>query len=152
MLAVACGSPPAPASTAATPQPLLDSVSFERGACYGMCEIYQLLVRRSGDVMLRRRAAESNLALSVRDARQLLSLSADAGVLTLPVKIDADSALCPLKASDHSTFIITAYAGGATRRIDHYTGCYTSHDLRVAGPLERLVSLERRVNDLVVSK
>jgi len=131
--------------------PTLDSLSLERGACYGICEIYQFVVRRDGVATIRRKSIESPVSLEPGEAQQLLTSAAEAGLFALPAKIQSDSTLCPLEASDHSTVTVTAYAAGATRRIEHYTGCYISHDLRVARPLERLVILERRI-DAIISK
>jgi hypothetical protein len=149
-LTAACGrTMPAPVTL---PQRPLDSLSLERGACYGICEIYQFVVRRNGVATIRRKSVESTVALQPGEAQGLLTSAADAGLSGLPPKIRGDSTLCPLEASDHSTIIVTAYAAGAARRVEHYTGCYVSHDLRVAPPLERLVILERRIDALVAAR
>lgn len=130
----------------------LDSLSIERGACYGTCDIYQLIIRRVGAATLRRRLTETRVEYRANDARRLLASAVDAGVLSLPIRIRADSTLCPLDASDHATIIFTAYAPSGPRRLEHYTGCYSSHDLRVAPRLERLVIFERRLDALVAVK
>ena len=148
--ALACARQPS--SEAAKPGPTLDSLSVERGACYGTCEIYDFVVRRDGTATLTRKAVASPFPLPAGEAQQLLTAASNAGLSALPTKIRADSTLCPLDATDHSTIIVTAYAAGMTRRVEHYTGCYIHHDLRVAPALERLVILERRVDALVVSK
>ena len=145
--ATACASVPARSAPVQ-----LDSLSVERGACYGTCDIYQLMVRRNGDLTLRKQSMEARLTYTSNDARRLLTSATDAGLLTLPARIRADSSLCPLEASDHSTVILTAYAPSRSSRVEHYTGCYLSHDLRVAPALERLVIFERQLEALVAGK
>jgi hypothetical protein len=87
--------------------------------------------------------------LTPEESRRLFASAVDAGLFTLPSRIQSDSTLCPLEASDHSTIVVTAYGNGRLNRVEHYTGCYISHDLRVAPRLERLVILERRIDALV---
>ena len=131
------------------PSSSLDSLVVERGACYGICEIYEFVVRRGGSATIRKKSVESRANVTVDEGRHLLVSAVDAGVLTLPSRIKADSSLCPLEASDHSTITLMAYAGARVNRVEHYTGCYIDHDLRVAPRLERLVILERRIDALV---
>ena len=150
LAAVACGRQAS--SYAAAGRPTLDSLILERGACYGTCEIYQFVVRRAGAATVQRKSVESRVDLGPGGAQPVLEAAADAGLFALPSPIRGDSTLCPLQASDHATIVVTAFAGSSSRRIEHYTGCYISHDLRVAPPLERLVILERRIDALVVPK
>jgi hypothetical protein len=141
----ACGrlkSPPVPAS------PTLDSLVLDRGACYGTCETYQFVLRQTGSTVVKK-SVESRAKLTPDESQRLLISASDAGVLTLPSLILSDITLCPLEASDHSTITLTAYAGARVRRVEHYTGCYIDHELRVAPRLERLVILERRIDALV---
>ena len=126
----------------------LDSLSVERGACYGKCEIYQFILHRDATVTLRKQSSESRVPITMGQAESLLSAAVDAGVLTLPAKIRADSTLCPLDATDHATIILSAWVGKAVTRVEHYTGCYADHELRVVPRLQRLVALERRVDAL----
>jgi hypothetical protein len=135
-------------ATSPSSSPSLDSLVLARGACYGTCEVYEFVVRRAGTATLRKKSVESRVSVMPDAARQLLAAAVDAGVLTLPSLIQSDSTLCPLEASDHSTIVLTAYGAGRVNRIEHYTGCYISHDLRVAPRLERLVIFERRVDSL----
>jgi hypothetical protein len=142
----ACGrlkSPPVPAS------PTLDSLVLDRGACYGTCETYQFVLRRTGSATVRKKSVETRVNLTPDESRRLFVSAVDAGVFTLPSRIQSDSTLCPLEASDHSTIMLTAYGAGRVNHVEHYTGCYISHDLRVAARLERLVILERRIDALV---
>lgn len=143
--ACARSSAPAPARTPAA----LDSLVLARGACYGICETYEVVVRRDGTATVWRKSVASRVNVAPDEARGLLTSGVGAGLLTLPSRIQADSALCPLQASDHSTITLTAYAGARINRVEHYTGCYADHELRVAARLERLVILERRVDALV---
>jgi hypothetical protein len=147
LLNAGCASSSSGSSTL-TDGVILDSLSMERGACYGICEIYQLVLRAGGSATLRKQDGESLVPLTRGDAERFLAQAVAAGVMTLPRRIDADSALCPLRATDHSTYILTVYSGTDTRHIEHYSGCYATHDLRVAPRLERLVILERRLDDL----
>lgn len=126
--------------------PELDSLMVRRGACYGICDVYALVLRRTAPST---RISFDNIAevipVTPRAARRLLADAVTAGVLTLPPVIRGDSALCRHEASDHSTITLTAYRGGQRSRVEHYTGCYASYDLRVAPALERLVVFERQL-------
>lgn len=138
-----------PASPTRSGGAALDSLILDRGACYGTCDIYQIVVRRDGPTVVRRKDATVGENVAVSDARGVLVSAVDAGVLTLPDRIRSDSTLCPLEASDHSTITLSAFSGPRVHRVEHYTGCYADHELHVTPRLERLVLLERRIDALV---
>ncbi|HEY4306750.1 MAG TPA: hypothetical protein VGM82_19930 [Gemmatimonadaceae bacterium] len=142
--AAACARPAS--APAANSSATLDSLLVDRGACYGTCDTYQIVVRRDGPTTVRRKSVEFRPKVSLDEARRLLASATAAGVLTLPARTRGDSTLCPLEASDHSTITLTAFVGSRTNRVEHYTGCYVDHDLRVAPRLERLILLERRID------
>jgi hypothetical protein len=148
LLTAACRS--ASRVPAGSPVTTLDSLTLERGACYGTCGIYEFIADQTGRASVRRDSVESHVDIAREDVRGLLTTAARAGVLTLPPRIKDDSTLCPLEASDHSTVTLTAYVGTRVARVQHYTGCYASHDPRVARPLERLVIFERLIDSLVM--
>src|ERR1700743_2590038 len=57
LLGAGCASSSGGSSTL-TDAVVLDSLSMERGACYGTCEIYQLTLRADGSATLRHQAGE----------------------------------------------------------------------------------------------
>jgi hypothetical protein len=130
----------------------LDSLLVDRGRCFGACPVYQLIVRRDGRLTVRRQNAEVRDTLAAATAQRVLASAVTAGLLTLPRRIQADSTLCPLPATDHATVTLTAYLGQRVSRIEHYTGCYTSvAPLRIAAALERLVALEAHLDALAAA-
>lgn len=130
----------------------LDSLIVDRGPCFGACPVYQLVLRQDGRLSVRRQGAASHDSITPAAAQRVLANAEAAGVLTLPHRIDADSSLCPLRATDHATVTLTAYLGQRMSRVAHYTGCYASAaPPRVATALERLVALEARLDTLAAS-
>lgn len=128
----------------------LDSLDYSRGPCYGSCPQFSLQLRRDGRVDISSARGVHRFAISSARADSILADASNAGLLLLPTNIRADSTLCPVVASDHSTISLTGFAYGQGWLVAHYAGCYTSApQLTVATPLVPLVRLEARLDGLV---
>lgn len=152
LLVLAGGGAPAVAQ-GPVPFTELDSVILERTACYGTCPAYRLALLRSGVVQFR----SHNRGDSARVARDSIKPDAVAALLPAAVRLRvfdvppviADSpALCPDRATDHPTVIVTLYGVGETRRIVDYHGCFLRSDHSTASGLSGVRAFEARLDSV----
>ena len=135
----------------------LDSVVVERTACYGTCPAYRLALLRSGVVQF----TSHNQGDSARVARDSIKPDAVAALLLAAVRlrvfdvppvIAESPALCPDRASDHPTVIVTLYGAGEMRSIVDYQGCFLRSDHSTASGLSGLRAFEARLDSVAGAK
>jgi hypothetical protein len=135
----------------------LDSVVLERTTCYGTCPAYRLALLRSGVVQFR----SHNRGDSSRVARDsikpdlvaaLLPTAVRLKVFDLPPVIAESPTLCPDRATDHPTVIVTLYGAGEMRRIVDYHGCFHRSDHSTPSGLSGLRAFEARVDSVAGAK
>ena len=156
LLVLAGGSATASAQ-ATVPFSQLDSVVLERTACYGTCPAYRLALLRSGIVQFR----SNNKGDSARVARDSIAPEAVAALVPVAVRLNvfdvpgviAESpALCPDRATDHPTVIVTLYGDGKMRQIVDYHGCFLRSDHSTASMLSGLRAFEAHVDSVAGSR
>jgi len=143
-----------PADTPAIRSGVADSVVLERSPCFGPCPVYRLVLTGTGGVRFSAPPAvggERTGTGSVAPAAvaRLLAHAERVGFFGLPGRTAEDSALCPLRATDHPTVTVAVYQGGVAKQVEDYTGCYVSTDpRRLAAPLEGLRALEAAIDSV----
>jgi hypothetical protein len=147
----ACARAPAPrAATPAVAPPSIDSIVLERTRCYGTCPAYRLRIDRQAAVLLEPRnfggdsVFRETVPPPVVDSLQVLLERS--GFWTLPDSMEG-TALCPDRATDHPTIIISVF-GRPAKRIRYYTGCFLRSDHTTAPALLALRRFAAQMDSL----
>jgi hypothetical protein len=134
----------------------VDSLVLERTPCYGTCPAYRLSITQLGRVSFASRnlgEAERSMRDSISGQRftDLLSLADRLGFDILPDSIAADPALCPDRATDHPTAIVTIFKGGHRKAVVDYHGCFAAVDHSEVPALSRLRNFEAMIDSVAGS-
>lgn len=148
-LAAAAGAPASAAAQATAAA--ADSVVLERTRCFGPCPAYRLSITRAGRVAFASRNPRDSTRAVVDGAApgavDALARRAEAsGFFGLPPEVARDPALCPDRATDHPTVIVTVFRPGGPARVEDYHGCYLANDHAVAPALAGLRQLEAAID------
>ena len=132
-MVAACARAPKPAAEAAAqpaPQtpPDTDTVSLERGPCFGTCPVYRVTLDRGGNVRFegRRFVADSGISMATvpRDqAERLFAELETAGFVDLADSYRSGDPTCTRYATDLPTVITEVHVNGRTKRVEHDRGC-----------------------------
>jgi hypothetical protein len=133
-----------------------DSIVLERTVCFGFCPAYRLHMAGSGVVRFERRAMRDSVAPAEHDtipetaAAELLARAREIGFFALPDEITpANSAACPLAATDHPSAIITIAIGDTVKRVNHYHGCHAQQGEHLGDAYPALTALESAIDSAV---
>jgi hypothetical protein len=132
-LAAACAQPPRPAADA-EPQPppdpatQVETVTLERGSCFGTCPVYRVTLDRAGNVRFegRRFVADSGVSTATVPRERVDSLLAEletAGYFDFADSYRSGDPECPRYATDLPTVITEVRTAGRAKRIQHDLGC-----------------------------
>ncbi len=139
---VAPGAAPGATSSAA------DSIALERGACYGTCPVYRVVIGADGRIRFASaepgRATTGTADGAAGAVAALVRRAEAAGFFELPDEIVGDRALCRDRATDSPTVAVTIYRAAGVKRVVDYRGC--APDPAAEGRLERLRALEAAVD------
>jgi hypothetical protein len=146
----ACAQPPKPAAeVVAQPAPRTppdtDTVSLERGPCFGTCPVYRVTLDRAGNVRFegRRFVADSGISTATVPREQAESLFVEletAGYFDLADSYRSGDPACTRYATDLPTVITEVHLGGRTKRVEHDRGC--------ADAPAALSALETRIDEV----
>lgn len=149
-LAVACARPPKPAGEAGAPpapesSAEVESVSLERGPCFGTCPVYRVTVDRAGNVRFdgRRFVADTGLTTASVPREAVDNLFAEleaSGYFDLADSYRSGDPGCARYATDLPTVITEVRVGGRSKRIEHDRGC--------ADAPAALSALETRIDEV----
>ncbi len=130
-LAVACAPRPQPSADAAShpaPTTAPESVTLERGPCFGTCPVYAVTLGRDGSVRFegRRFVADTGISTGTVPRARVDSLFAElqsAGYFELADSYRSGDAVCRRYATDLPTVITEVRLDGRVKRIEHDRGC-----------------------------
>jgi len=135
----------------------LDSVVFERTACFGTCPAYTLVLTSAGHVRFtslnkqeRGRIESDSIAPSL--IADLLPAAARAGVFELPSVIAMSREFCPSAPTDAPTAIVNLFGSGRAVQIVDYQACLARGSLAIEPKLHDLRTFERLIDSLADSK
>lgn len=142
--------------TQSSPVMVADSVVLERSVCFGLCPAYRLRLSSTGNVrydsLNPRDSTEAAVeTIAPTTLRMLVDRAGAAGFFELPPEIAADSVLCPLRATDHPTVVVTFFSAAQTRTVRDYLGCFATTDRGVVPRLARLRALETEIDSVLHS-
>lgn len=151
LLATSCAPNPEainPSGAATTALP--DSIVLERSVCFGMCPAYRLRLSAKGDVLFQpQKPAGDTVTAKITSAEYaaLVMQFEKAGFNGYPDRIQNDSLMCGLQATDHPGAIVTVYRGTTMKQVDDYHGCHgTEGRADVASRLAILRALEAGID------
>lgn len=152
-LVSACHNKQAPSTALA---PTVDSIVLERTLCYGTCPAYRLTIGGSGAVTFVSRnpgdtAGVKKDSIRPEQVAWIVSEATRLGFFTLPEVIADDSTLCPLRATDHPTAIVSLFSVDSTHTVVDYHGCYASYDLGIVPQIRQLRRLEVEIDSIARS-
>ena len=132
-LVPACARPPRPAADTASPSPPqasteMESVTLERGPCFGTCPVYTVTLDRAGNVRFegRRFVVNTGVATATVARAQVDSLFAELETIRyfdLADSYRTGDPGCERYATDLPTVITEVRASGRTKRVEHDRGC-----------------------------
>lgn len=133
-----------------------DSLMLRRTRCFGYCPTYSITVTRSGRVNYRhgdpRDTASASVSSTAPSTLTFLSARARAiGFFDLPVEIARDPELCPNRATDMPTAIITIFVSDSATSVSDYHGCFIGRDLSAPPRLVRLRDFEAEIDSILGS-
>lgn len=133
------------AGSAQTDVPV-ESVSYTRGPCYGVCPVYRVTVNADGSGLFegvrftavtgRRRFTVTPAAWRAFTAK--LAPFRPQGTLDINME---NTARCQLMATDHPSAIVTWTGGGRNDRLGFYFGCRDEGNRAMAQALEEAPGL-----------
>lgn len=144
-----CGTSPAVADSSAvatSAAPAYSRVSLERRPCYGTCPVYRVSVAGDGVVVfegLQHVDSIGRFTGRIDDDRAaaLSRLFQELDFFTLADKYAYGEPNCPTYATDAPTVVTAVTVGGRSKTVEHDLGC--------ANVPQRLVDLERRIDEIV---
>ena len=146
----ACARAPKPAAEAATPPapqvpPDTDTVSLERGPCFGTCPVYRVSLDRAGNVRFEghRFVADSGISTAIVPREQAESLFVEletADYFDFADSYRSGDPVCTRYATDLPTVITEVHLRGRTKRVEHDRGC--------ADAPAALSALETRIDEV----
>jgi hypothetical protein len=146
-LAVACAPAPQPSADAASrPVPTApESVTLERGPCFGTCPVYVVTLGRDGSVRFegRRFVADTGISTGTVPPARVDSLFTElqsAGYFEFADSYRSGDAVCRRYATDLPTVITEVRLDGRVKRIEHDRGCAEAPAV--------LSQLENRIDDV----
>jgi hypothetical protein len=146
-LAVACAPAPQPSADAASrPVPTApESVTLERGPCFGTCPVYVVTLGRDGSVRFegRRFVADTGISTGTVPPARVDSLFPElqsAGYFEFADSYRSGDAVCRRYATDLPTVITEVRLDGRVKRIEHDRGCAEAPAV--------LSQLENRIDDV----
>jgi hypothetical protein len=138
MLAACAGS--------AQPDVPVESVSYTRGPCYGVCPVYRVTVNADGSGLFegerftavtgRRRFTVTPAAWRAFTAK--LAPFRPQGTVDINME---NTARCQLMATDHPSAIVTWAGGGRNDRLGYYYGCRDEANRTLAAALTEAPTL-----------
>jgi hypothetical protein len=148
------GAPAGSTGNTATAQP--DSIVLERTVCFGFCPAYRLHIASTGAVRFEPRALRDSVAAAEHDTipenatAGLLAQARAIGFFALPDEITpANSAACPLVATDHPSAIVTIAIGDMVKRVNHYHGCHAQQGDHLGDAYPALTAFEAAIDSAV---
>lgn len=158
--ALACTGPgggvPAGGGPGATAAAQPDSIVLERTVCFGFCPAYRLHIAGTGAVRFERRAMRDSIVPAEHDtipenaATELLAQARTIGFFALPDEITpANSAACPMAATDHPSAIVTVAIGDTVKRVNHYHGCHAQQGEHMGDAYPDLTAFENAIDSAV---
>jgi hypothetical protein len=125
--------------------PAADTISLERGPCFGTCPVYKVTVDRSGAVRFegRRFVADTGVSTGAAPAASVDSLFAEleaAGYFGFADRYRMGQPGCERYATDLPTVITEVRLGNRIKRVEHDRGC--------ADAPATLSGLERRIDEV----
>ncbi|MDQ6717257.1 MAG: DUF6438 domain-containing protein, partial [Gemmatimonadota bacterium] len=133
-----------------------DSLVLQRTRCFGYCPAYRVTVTASGLISYQnenpRDTAPDAVSSTSPSALRYLAARAQAiGFFELPPEIASDSELCPRRATDMPTAIVTIYAPDSTKRVSDYHGCFVGRDSSMPTRLAKLRAFEAEIDSVLGS-
>ena len=127
-----------------------DSITLERGPCFGFCPSYRLVIEGSGRIRYRNVGDDQvrTDSVSPEAVADLGEQAVEAGFYALPDRIIDDPALCSMPATDHPSVIVSYFGRTSAKTVDHYTGCSVEGtDSPTHAPaIVRLIALENLID------
>jgi len=124
--------------------------------CYGTCPAYRLRLSDAGVVRFESRnpgddgrVAEDTAAATALSS--LVSRARSIDFFDLPTEIAADPALCPNRATDHPTVVVTIFTKTEATRVQDYLGCFETTQRGVQPRVLRLRSFEAEIDSVLQS-
>jgi Domain of unknown function (DUF6438) len=128
----------------------LDSVVLVRTTCFGTCPAYRLSLGSTGEASLeprgpidkgptRRGSVAAESLLVIRDLARLI------GFAEFPDSIAKSPRLCPNRATDHETVIVTLFTRRVQKQVVDYHGCFAASDHSTAPGIGKLRMFEARI-------
>ncbi len=125
----------------------VDSITLERGACFGACPIYKVTVTSDGTVNFEGRqytrtkgAAKGHI--SVQDFRRLVAEFERINYFSLPDRYAPGTPVCPQVITDMPSADTSLRLNGKTKGVAHYHGCSSS------AALAKLTALEDKIDEV----
>ncbi len=142
-------TPDSGARTSAQPAPAAaDSIALERGACFGSCPTYRVVIDARGRIAFASQGRDTTTRATADGATgavdALARRAAAAGFFELPDEIMADRALCRDRATDMPTVTVTVYRAAGAKRVVDYHGC--APEPAAEPRVQRLRALEAAVD------
>jgi hypothetical protein len=152
---VACAPSIEKNDTHSSPVMVADSVVLERSVCFGLCPAYRLRLSKTGHVLYESRNPRESLVTGLDTVApstlpNMVRAAQTAGFFELPPEIAADSVLCPLRATDHATVVITIF-GPEPRVVTDYLGCFATTERGTVPALTRLRAYEAEIDSVLGS-
>ena len=145
----------APAASAASAASVpADSIALERGACFGSCPTYRVVITADGRIAFASRGGDRTTNATADGAvgavAALARRAEAAGFFDLPEDVTADRALCRDRATDMPTATVTIYRAAGVKRVVDYRGC--APDPAAEPRLQRLRALQAAVDSAAGSQ
>jgi hypothetical protein len=145
---------PAGAPAAAVAAGAADSIALERGACFGSCPTYRVVIGADGRIAFASRGRDRSTHATADGAAgavaELARRAEAAGFFDLPEDVTADRALCRDRATDMPTATVTIYRASGIKRVVDYRGC--APEPAAEPRLERLRALQAAVDSAAGSQ
>lgn len=124
-----------------------DSITLERGACFGACPIYEVTITSDGTVNFEGRQYTKTKGtakghISVQDFRRLVAEFERINYFSLPDRYAPGTSVCPQVITDMPSADTSIHLKGKSKTVSHYYGCGNS------GVLGQLTALENKIDEV----
>lgn len=124
-----------------------DTITLERGVCFGTCPVYDLTITADGAVTFEGRQftkikGRTTSRISLIAFRELVREFEKINYFSLPDNYAPGTPVCPQMITDMPSADTSLRLNGKTKSVSHYHGCGNS------GALAKLTALENKIDEV----